>query len=297
MSSIKQVGEVDPRKYYLLVYNIQKSFSPLLHNTGFKVLGLPHEYGLFEVPEVDDNVEKLLQDENLGGLSVTAPHKLQVSHLLDTLSDDAQAMLSVNTIVVKWSSTGRRTLHGENTDWEGILRCIVRSQVHVAGAAGVVVGAGGAARAAIFAMIKLDVSPIYVVNRTEDRANELAKTFPQCDIRVRKSLTDLRRSKDVSYKVIVGCVPAISITQEDVPAEFFARVDEGVLVEMAYHTESALVLAAQRAIGWKSFDGIDVLQQQAFGQFTMWTGHPAPERVMMEAVDFKLGRATNPLLV
>jgi shikimate 5-dehydrogenase len=148
--------EVEAKQYYLLGYNIKDSFSPLLHNTGFKILGLPHQYGLFEVPDVDDSVEKLLADPKVGGLSVTAPHKLQVGRYMNEISEEARTMGSVNTIVASITpGSNERRLFGDNTDWLGITRCIQGGNVNITaeGTAAVVSGAGGAARAAVFALI------------------------------------------------------------------------------------------------------------------------------------------------
>lgn len=294
-TSSETAPQLQRRNYYLLGYNIQKSFSPLLHNTGFKTLGLPHHYALFEVPSVDSSVETLLQDPALGGLSVTAPHKLQVGRFLDHISDDARTMGSVNTIAVKESASGTRTLYGENTDWQGISRCITRSNICITSTTvGAVIGAGGAARAAVFAQIKLGVKRIFIVNRTRSRAEELVATFPAHDIQIVASLSELAGTPNSTLSIIVGCIPATVLTESDVSASLFSRVKSGVLVEMAYGSETALVAVAKRQVGWKLFDGLDVLQQQAFGQFTLWTGQPAPEMVMMEAVNGALGRATNP---
>lgn len=294
----EETPSTEERKYYLLGYDIQKSFSPLLHNTGFKALGLPHHYNLFEVPSVDASVEKLLQDPSLGGLSVTAPHKLQIGRHLDHISTDAQTMGSVNTVVVKRSASGSRILCGENTDWQGVSRCIVRSEIVIDDSTvGAVIGAGGAARAAVFAQIKLGVRRIFVVNRTRARAESLAAEFPGHDVQIVESLEELVGSPNSDVTVIVGCIHATSLNESDVPRLLLSRANGGVLVEMAYGQETALVAAAKREASWRLFDGIDVLQQQAFGQFTLWTGQRAPEMIMMEAVNNALGRATNPAFV
>ncbi|KAF1353109.1 hypothetical protein BDV97DRAFT_345864 [Delphinella strobiligena] len=114
-------------------------------------------------------------------------------------------MGSVNTVIVTHSESGRRSLHGENTDWQGISRCITRGlTTKNSNATGVVVGAGGAARAAVFAMIKLEIPVIYVVNRTLERARALAATFPGHDVRVFGSIKELVESTSVPLSVIVG---------------------------------------------------------------------------------------------
>ncbi|KAI4721836.1 shikimate-5-dehydrogenase [Aureobasidium sp. EXF-10727] len=287
-------------QYYLLGFNIKGSFSPLLHNTGFKLLGLPYTYDLFEVPNVDENVQRLLQDPKVGGLSVTAPHKLEVGKFMDEISEEAKTMGSVNTIIASRAShSNQRRLFGDNTDWLGITRCIQGGKVNFVkeGTTAVVLGAGGAARAAVYAFIKLGIRNIIVVNRTQERANQLAANFPDQHIEVVKSLhTLVQRSIDKSLKisVIVGCLPVHVLAEADVPDWLFSNVEKGVLVDMAYGRTTAITANALAATNWTVFDGIDVLQQQAFGQFEAWTGQPAPKLEMMKAVNSALGRKINP---
>ncbi|KAI5207033.1 shikimate-5-dehydrogenase [Aureobasidium subglaciale] len=284
--------EAEGKQYYLLGFNIKGSFSPLLHNTGFKVLGLPHTYGLFEVPSVDESVERLLQDHRLGGLSVTAPHKLEVGRYMDEISEEAKTMGSVNTIVVSTApGTKQRRLYGDNTDWLGITRCIQGGKIDLEldGTTAVVLGAGGAARAAVYAFVKLGIRKIVIVNRTLERAQKLIAGFPDHSIEILDSLWRLERS-NIQASVFVGCVPADVLQESDVPDRIFSNVKKGVLVEMAYGKTTEMTRKAKLAGNWAVFDGIDVLQQQAFGQFEAWTRKPAPKVEMMEAVNNALGR-------
>lgn len=291
-------GEVGSR-YYLLGFEIKGSFSPLLHNTGFRLLGLPYTYDLYEVPHVDESVEKLLQDPKVGGLSVTAPHKLEVGRYMDEISEEAKAMGSVNTIIAARSLNGQRRLYGDNTDWLGITRCIQGGKIdlNATGTTAVVLGAGGAARAAVYAFIKLGIPNIVVVNRSLDRAQRLATSFLGQNIVIVHALSELEdRSRSGLFKisVIVGCMPAHVLTEADVPDWLFVNVDKGVLVEMAYGRTTAITGKARSVTNWAVFDGIDVLQQQAFGQFEAWTKKPAPKMEMMDAVNKALGRPLNP---
>jgi shikimate-5-dehydrogenase len=296
----KNQADMDGSQYYLLGYNIKGSFSPLLHNTGFRLLGLPWSYNLFEVPNVDESVEKLLRDPKVGGLSVTAPHKLQVGKYMDSISEEARVMGSVNTVVASTApGSNKRQLFGDNTDWLGITRCIQGGKVDlkVEGTTAVVLGAGGAARAAVYAFVKLGIQNIVVVNRTQERAQQLAANFPDHNIEIVESLhilEDRSKSGILKISVIVGCLPAHVLADADIPDWLFPNVERGVLVEMAYGRTTAITGKALSAANWSVFDGIDVLQQQAFGQFEAWTGKPAPKMEMMEAVNNALGRKFNP---
>jgi pentafunctional AROM polypeptide len=165
------LGQLPARKFALLGAPIAHSLSPTIHNTAFGALGLPHTYGLLETADAADaRVAAALADLAFGGASVTIPLKEAVLPLLDALSPAAQAIGAVNTIVVE-EHAGKRTLRGENTDWAGIVAC-VRERLPPGAAvdAGLVLGAGGTARAAVYALSALGAAKIYIYNRTRARA-------------------------------------------------------------------------------------------------------------------------------
>ena len=174
-----------PKKFYLLGNPISQSPSPDMHNAAFDRIGLPWHYDRFETDRVEDFAEQVLQSEDFGGASVTIPHKQSIMSFLDELTPAAQAVGAVNTIVVQ-REQGKRRLFGDNTDWLGILRP-VRKELEDQGWEGsgaglaatevaVVVGAGGTAKAAVYAMRALGLAVI-VVNRTPEKGQALADYF------------------------------------------------------------------------------------------------------------------------
>ncbi|GKU12881.1 unnamed protein product [Fusarium langsethiae] len=144
---------VDKKQFFIFGHNISHSLSPTLHNAGFQELGFPHHYRIHESENVDQTVEEMINRPDFGGASVTFPHKLQIGKLLDTVSEQGQNIGAINTIVVQ-EANGRRMLHGDNTDWIGIRRCITKSGIQdFSLSSALVLGAGGAARAACYAII------------------------------------------------------------------------------------------------------------------------------------------------
>ena len=107
------------KQYWLFGSPISTSPSPTMHNNGFLRLGLPHTYGLCETTNVKD-VSTVLVQSNFGGASVTIPFKETIVPFMDQLSDAAQAIGAVNTIVKR--SDGQ--LWGDNTDWIGMRDAI-----------------------------------------------------------------------------------------------------------------------------------------------------------------------------
>lgn len=120
------IGQIPAKRFYIFGHNISHSLSPMIHNTAFQELGLPHHYSIHQTPQIDGPVERILQDPSFGGASVTYPHKLEIPPLLRSLSQSAVSIGAVNTVVVRQSSDdpGQRTLHGDNSDWSGIRNCI-----------------------------------------------------------------------------------------------------------------------------------------------------------------------------
>ncbi|SMY23223.1 unnamed protein product [Zymoseptoria tritici ST99CH_1A5] len=108
------------------------------------------------------------------------------------------------------------------------------------------------------------------------------------------ALQERSHAGSVQISVIVGSLPAEVLRDADVPDWIFPNVEKGVLVEMAYGRTTAITEKALAAANWTVFDGIDVLQQQAFGQLEAWTGRPAPRMERMAALKSALGRTLNP---
>ncbi|PVI05549.1 shikimate-5-dehydrogenase [Periconia macrospinosa] len=285
--------------FYIFGNNISHSLSPQLHNSGFAKLRYPGHYTIHETIAVDETVERLIRQPNFGGASVTFPHKLQIGKLVDVITPRAVSVGAVNTIIAKESPSGR-ILEGDNTDWSGIRSCIVKSQLpNIETSTAVVVGAGGAARAACYALQTLKVKDVIIVNRTQPKAEEMAAHFPELSTHICTNLEDVSKIASTPVRVIVACIPADDLTEDKIPASLLSGEESGVLVEMAYRPlETGLMKVASRYSTWRVFRGMDVLKEQAYAQFELWTGQNAPTEVMAEAMEAELKRRrlANPAL-
>lgn len=278
------IGKLPPKKFVILGNNISHSLSPVIHNTAFAELGLPHNYSIYETPQFDDAVGDLLRSSDFGGASVTYPHKLNIQPFLDTISENAKIIGAVNTVVVRQSGEepAKKILIGENTDWVGIRKCIQNSGIKIGSLnSAIVLGAGGAARAATYALRDLGFSRIIVVNRTMERATDMVSSFPTVKFSVFKTLHDV----PTPVNCIVACVPADDMNEVDIPRGVFVANQPGVLVEMAYRPKvTAFMQVAHRLELWSVYSGLDVLKRQAYGQFELWTGYRAPVLAITEAL-------------
>ncbi|CAG8654123.1 32639_t:CDS:1, partial [Racocetra persica] len=243
------IGQLPKKNFYLFGTPISHSVSPVIHNTGFEVLGLPHHYDLFESENIED-VKPILQDSQFGGASVTVPHKISIMKYLDHISEHAKLIGAVNTVIVEVDSNGNRKLVGDNTDWLGIFH-LVKPLVSIdSTSSGLVIGAGGTSRAAIYTLHQLGISTIYVYNRTLAKITDLVTHFPTCGI---VPLTSLSQTFSQSPQIIISTIPGTSVME--FPDEIF-QCDKGVIVEMAYKPRRTNLLKKGEEKGWIGIEGI-----------------------------------------
>ena len=270
---------IAPKHFHIFGSGISFSISPTIHNAGFTHYDLPYTYDIRESPGIDE-VAPLILDKHFGGASVTMPHKLQVHRLCTEQTETARLIGAINTLVVKGTGPERRVV-GDNTDWSGLHRIMsdYATRTQKLPDVGLVIGAGGASRAALYAMHKAGLRTIYLVNRTlvtaEKVRDDLKSVF---QVTVIPSLAELPRHPDV----IVGTVPAETTTEDQFSTIFGPR---GLCIDMSYKPRhTPLLSVAQRHQGWHTVTGVEVLLAQAYDQFYLWTGCEPPREKMIEAV-------------
>lgn len=217
------------------------------------------------------------------------PHKLEISKFCDTITDDAQRIGAVNTLIPTHDPVSkRRKIVGENTDWSGLVQClnVKGAGIVVNAKTGLVIGAGGASRAALYALHKSGIQNIYLMNRTRATADKIAADYaPIFKITVLSTLSEVGRTEESRPDIIIGTIPADKTSVEDFPLSLFGR-EKGVCVDMAYKPrQTPLLKAAGKVKGWNTVTGVEVLLEQAFVQSEMWLELPAPRKYMNEELD------------
>ena len=287
------IGCLPSRSFYLFGTPISQSMSPTLHNTGFDILGLPHRYQLLETRELGDEIKAAITAPEFGGASVTIPYKLDIIPLLDKLTPAAKAIGAVNTIIPQGRES-ERVLVGDNTDWLGIMASITDSFGGNAPIqAALVIGAGGTARAAIYALQALNAPVIYLFNRTIGKAEELARAFPEARIKVVEQLGHWPTNPGPP-NIIISTVPAAATTTNANEANLIFLSEKifvyseglGVVIDMAYRpAETPLLKLAKEAGGrWALVPGLEVLLRQGYEQFQLWTGRLCPKGLVAKRV-------------
>ncbi|KAJ2593690.1 3-dehydroquinate dehydratase (3-dehydroquinase) [Coemansia sp. RSA 1722] len=284
-------GLTPPKSFYLFGSPIRQSPSPAMHNAGFASVGLPHAYALLETDAVDDQIAATVRADGFGGASVTIPHKQAIIPLLDSLTPAARRIGAVNTVIPVDAVDGRRTLIGDNTDYLGIVGCLRQTRVDFtqnaavpdfAASSALLIGAGGTARAALYALHTLGVRTVVIFNRTPARAQELATEFASLfDSLV--AVAQLEDAASVKPAYIVGTIPGCDLA---IPDELFAQ-PVGVALDMAYKPRWTPLLEAAQKRRWKIVHGVDVLIEQGIHQFEKWTHLTAPVADMAVAVHKK----------
>jgi shikimate dehydrogenase len=275
----------------ILGWPVAHSLSPVMHNAALSALGLNGCFVPLPVPpEQLGEAVRGLAALGFAGASVTAPHKETVLAALDSVDEAAQALGAVNTLVVERDDTGAATVHGHNTDWVGFVRSLNEAGVDLQAVdRAVVVGAGGAARAALYALLQAGCF-VTVVNRTYERAKELiiAMDVPEpAEIETSSSgldgLVRAARAADLLvHATPVGMWPQeeASVWPEEVPVPAHLAV-----LDMVYHPRETMLLRQARQSGALALSGLGMLVAQGAAALELWTGRPAPVDVMRAACE------------
>ena len=287
-------GAVTAQKFAIIGHNIAYSVSPAMHNAAYAELGLPHSYGLIDEESVDTIVASdFWVDPAFRGMSVTIPHKQAIMPHLDELSDAAERIGAVNTVIVDKKASGEgRTLRGDNTDWIGIynpLKARLGDASANKGGAALILGAGGTARAAAYAATQLGLERIYY-NRTPSKAQELADAFGgtvvgdlsgPSDGGDDKTLGDVCKEKDLKVRVVLSTLPAAA--GFELP-EWLAADKSTVVFDVNYKPYWTPLLRQAEAAELDVVRGSEMLWEQGVGQFELWLDQDAPYDVMKKVV-------------
>lgn len=265
---------------------VSHSRSPAMHNAAFAALGMNWAYMPLPVlPEHIGDAVRGLRALGLRGANVTVPHKQAVMPFLDDISDAAQTIGAVNTIIV--APDGR--LLGDNTDAAGFAADLAAHDVHPAGAAALVLGAGGSARAIIYALLQEGATRIAIANRTLDKAHALADFFspryPDAEFGAFRLTEDITEIAPMQ-QIIVNCTSlGMTPNVDTMPWDAHVAFTPGQTVyDLVYNPTETQLLAKARAEGANAIGGIGMLLHQGALAFEKWTGVKPPLDEMRAAL-------------
>jgi len=261
---IKTLAGGTVKKNIIIGSPVAHSLSPKLHGAGYKALGVEDIFSFSYEEVLPAELENFMRRarKEFNGIAVTMPLKTEIIKYLDALDPSAQKTGAVNTVLNK-----NGFMIGYNTDWAGVHYALG----NVTGKTAVVLGAGGAARAALYAL--KNAQKIFLYNRTPERARSAAEDFGA------EFLDDKSLQKISGADIVINATP-VGMDGASLPpgAEFLRRGQ--TLLEMIYKPNPTPLAKLAAAKGLTVITGGKMLLGQALRQFEIFTNLPAPEAAM-----------------
>lgn len=297
MKSAQHTWTADYGLYAIFGYPLTHTYSPKMHNEAFKALGLDNYY--IDIPIPPHRFSRLvrsLKKSPLSGFNLTVPHKELILKALDVLDPEAKKIGAVNTVLARTVKNGKHPkvrFVGYNTDAYGFREALRRvARFNVRGKSVLVLGAGGAARACVYALAKDGAGRIVVANRTVSKAERLIKHISKSMGLDKKKLTAVslrggnlgRLLSDVRLVVnstSLGLRPA-----DPVPLHLrlLPKRKDILIFDLIYNPSRTKLLLEASKRGYRTLNGLPMLLYQGARSFEIWTGRSAPIHVMRKAL-------------
>jgi len=272
------------KKYGILAHPVKHSLSPVMHNAAFKALEVDAQYGVFDIREADvQEFMDQVRHEPISGLSVSLPYKENLIEFLNVVDADVKRIGAVNTVLNKGGS-----LYGFNTDWIGSNKAL-EAVCDLNDKTAVVIGAGGAARAICYGLLKAGAN-VVVMNRTVSKAQAIAVQFAEIfDSEIHSAGLDELHTGDILINAT-----SLWVSDEDggeLPdfcQDFYVQ-NFDIVMDVFYKPLMTPLLDCASRLGKVVVTGDKMLLWQAVEQFNIWTGLEAPVEVMRETLERGLG--------
>ncbi|MDB9738773.1 shikimate dehydrogenase [Candidatus Pelagibacter sp.] len=247
------------KKNFLVIGNpINHSLSPKLHNYWIKKYKIDavYEKKLLNNNEIEGLILNI-RDEKIHGLNVTIPFKKMIIPFLDDLSEEAKISQSVNTIYKK-----NNKIIGENTDIEGFKLGLEETGLEAKNKKTLILGAGGVVPSIIIALKKMQVGKIYLSNRTELKAIELKKNFPEIEI--------IKWGDTLYFDIIINAT-SIGLKEEDEININYQQISKGkFFYDVIYNPPETNFLKNAKKYGGTTTNGKMMFIYQAQKAFFIW---------------------------
>lgn len=261
---------------------VRHSKSPLMLNCAFRAAGINAAYAAFHIkPGTLKDAVAGIRALQFRGINVTIPHKVEVMDYLDHIDEDARAIGAVNTIV-----NDNGVLKGYNTDGIGYVRSLKEETgISLAGKRVLMLGAGGAARGIAYALAREGVAHIVIANRTEERAQELAR-----------ALSGFTRAEGVPASRVADYVSGAGLVinttsigmhphVQELPMDPALLHKELVVSDLVYNPRITALLQKAGEAGAQIHSGLGMFIYQGAYAYEYWTGLEAPVAQMRAAVE------------
>ncbi|MEX2558872.1 MAG: shikimate dehydrogenase [Pirellulales bacterium] len=289
MNEVYRYDEInaDTEVYGVIGDPIGHSLSPLIHNAAFHHLGMNKVYLPFRMPRED--LHSFLDDAGelgIKGLSVTIPHKEAVLKLLTRVDGAVRGVGAANTLLFEGDE-----IAGFNTDYRGAMDSLAAAlsesanqRLDLAGKVALVLGAGGAAKAIAFGLLRRGAE-VVVASRTRERADRLAEALGA-------KAVDWGLRHNFWIDVLVNCTPVgMHPHVDETPYDKQYMKPSLLVFDTVYNPESTLLVKDARARGANVITGVEMFIRQAALQFKLFTGQDAPADLMRDVLKRAIGPA------
>ena len=269
----------------IIGHPIKHSFSPQMHNRCFNIQGLNYIYLPFDVPS--SNLKDALKSMNvlgIRGLNVTLPHKEKIIQFMDHVSEEASTVGAVNTIVNEGNQ-----LFGYNTDVNGIVESLTPYKEEIANSIVSVIGAGGAARSVLYALIRhFKVNKINIINRTEERTESIKDHFIDKmrfeninthELMAKENLAQFQESKLIINTTSIGMAPNIDDTPTEIKESFNSSQ---IVFDLVYNPIKTKFIQIAESQGAEVINGLKMFVVQGAKSFELWTGKQMDTKLMQD---------------
>ncbi len=268
LNEIYRIKKLDKNtKIFGLIGNpVEHSFSHVVHNAAFENSDMDAVYLKFDVDKLKEFVSNI-KKHNMGGFSVTIPHKVGIMKYLDRIDKKAREIGAVNTITIE-----SKRLHGYNTDCDGAMQAL-EGKADLDGKNTIILGAGGSARAIAYGLLNRNAK-ITVLGRAIEKTKKMADGFG-CNF---DSLENIGK---YDYDILINTTPVGMhplVNKIPIPQK---NVRSGTIVmDIIFNPRETKLLKEAKKRKCETINGTEMFLNQAFLQFKLWTGKKAPEELM-----------------
>jgi len=254
----------------IMAYPVEHSLSPMMHNFYAGQMGIDFAYVPFKVPE--DMVEAAVKGAyalNLTGMNITVPHKQRVIPCLKELDPAAESIGAVNTLVRMEGG-----FKGYNTDAPGLLRAMTEQGMEIEGKDCLLIGAGGAAKAAAFVLGSRGAASVVVLNRSESRGWELAEDMNRRfgrAVMTAMALKDYEKLPAKAWLAVQTTSVGMAPHRDQAPIEdreFYKSIRNAV--DVIYTPFKTRFMSRVEEAGGRAVGGLDMLIYQGIEAFELW---------------------------
>lgn len=267
---------------------IDENPTGVMEEAAFEKMGLDYRYLTIKVEKEDLGAAmNAVRAFGMKGINLTIPHKVKVLSYLDELSEAAEIIGAVNTVV---NREGK--LFGENTDGKGFLTALKKEGIEVRDKKIVILGAGGAARAIGVECALAGALEITIVNRNEDRGMELAaliETKTETAGKFVKWEGGYQVPEDTDILINATCVGLYPNVSDKPEINYDTIMSRMAVSDVVFNDPNTLFLQEAAIRGAKTVNGLGMLAQQGALNFTLWTGADAPVGVMEDTLKREFG--------